>query len=140
MAVRPSGEHRMSGVSAGAIRALERDRHPVGFVMAFRGMAGMADTVERELRMRARADRDGCRGYFPTWPSVDGIVSALPACIAFARWLPSIGYAGAAYRSASSGSRWCSRASIRPSTWTPTLIPRSPATLRTSPNGTSCGC
>jgi hypothetical protein len=85
-------------VSAGAVRALERDRHPVGFAMAVPGLAGMADAAERELRMYARTDRDGCCGYFPVLAGVDGIVTALPACIAFAHWLPRIDHAGAAYR------------------------------------------
>jgi hypothetical protein len=85
-------------VSAGVIRALGRDRHPVGFVMAIPRLAEMAGAAERELRMYARVDRDRCCGYFPALAGFDGIVSELPACIAFARWFPRVNYAGAAYR------------------------------------------
>lgn len=85
-------------MSPGAIRALEPDRHPAGFVMAIPRLAEMAGAADDELRVYARGDRDGCCGYFPTLAGVDGILSELPACIAFARWLPTINYAGAEYR------------------------------------------
>jgi hypothetical protein len=66
--------------------------------MEIPGLAPMAAAAERELAMHARADRDCCCGYFPALSGADGIVSALPACIAFARWLPLLEHEGVAYR------------------------------------------
>jgi hypothetical protein len=84
-------------VPAGVIRALARDLHPLGFAMSIPGLAEMADAAERELRTYARMDRDRCCGYFPSLGGVAGMVTDLPACIAFARWLPRISYARATY-------------------------------------------
>jgi len=100
----------------------------------------MADAVERELRICARVDRDGCCGYFPALAGVDGSVTELPARIEFARRLPLISYAGAAYSFSflrlSLGQQSVEAAFHLDSDADNALR----ATLRTSPSDWSCDC
>jgi hypothetical protein len=54
--------------------------------------------AESELRMHALADHDRCWGYFPSLAGAAGVITALPACAAFAARLPHIAHAGLVYR------------------------------------------
>jgi hypothetical protein len=72
--------------------------HPVAVALDLPGMDASAARVEAELGAHAGADRDKCRGYFPTLEGVPGIDSDLPACHAFSSRFPLIRHGGAAYR------------------------------------------
>jgi hypothetical protein len=77
---------------------LSARHHPVPVALDFPRVSEKAATVEWELGAHAAADEDKCCGYFPALTGVPGIDGDLPACQAFANWLPQIVLAGTAYR------------------------------------------
>jgi hypothetical protein len=56
------------------------------------------DNAGRELRRHARADGNGCWGYFPSLAGRPGIHADLPACRGFAAALPEVADGGQNYR------------------------------------------
>jgi hypothetical protein len=56
------------------------------------------DNAGRELRRHARADGNGCWGYFPSLAGRPGIHADLPACRGFAAVLPEVADGGQNYR------------------------------------------
>jgi hypothetical protein len=79
-------------------RRLAAGHHPVLIALNLPRVSEKAATVERELGSHAAADEDRCCGYFPALTGVPGIHSDLPACQAFATWLPLVMHGGTTYR------------------------------------------
>lgn len=77
---------------------LEATRHPAAVELEIPLAAQAGAEVEHELRTRAGSDWDKCCGYFPALTGVEGILSDLPACRAFAAGLPRLTHAGIDYR------------------------------------------
>jgi hypothetical protein len=76
---------------------LDPGDRPTAVRLELPGVAHAAAAAERELRERARVDRDRCCGYFPALAAAPGILTALPACKEFAARLPQISCSETAY-------------------------------------------